>query len=469
MFRVLFTMVLFYTSHPLAFSSTDDLLKLKSQVSEEEAQAIEEEIQLREFRAMEEEVQLREEEMEKQMERASADGGDMVQGVMLTFKKYPVPDKDKELIINKLKKAGLSKYEEIKRFKMWIYNWKKAKTELQVERLCKELLFFSIIENCESNALAHPGYTVDLVNGAKEMVRKAEVRLEKSKETVKRYEELVKKYTLGHARVQGLVVEAKGWVKKAEQNLQAAIKSGDNSKIAYAQKRVDFYKKWLGSRMKWLENSKKWLADRKSWLEKAKGWVERDKKWLAGRIDWLKKMETALANRSPSQPPPKTPVQDSPQDDKDRSQLPQTPVSGQPSSGSDLKSCNIISHKLKLSHAFSYLQKRNAPLSDYWAQEMIGADLLRKELRDLPKVDKHFIQLFDINKPEGPRGHDNTVKNLISDSGGHSVLPKLGENAIGINQTPSSGAMVKYSDQLLTKAEEKCSHLQSNPGGGIIQ
>ncbi|MDE0118967.1 MAG: hypothetical protein OXM55_03035 [Bdellovibrionales bacterium] len=456
MFRV-FIFITISSITQLAFSSSteiDDLLKLRSLVSEEEAQAIEEEIHLREVRAMqEEEVQLREEEMEKQMERTSADGGGFAQGVMLTFKKYPVPDKERDLIIKKLKAAGLSKYEEIKRFKMWIYNWKKAKTELQAERLCKELLFFSIIVSCESNALAHPGYTVDLVNRAKEMVRKAEVSLEKSKERVKRYEQLVEKYTLGFTRVQGLVAEARGWVKNAEKNYQVARQSGDPSKITQAKKRLEFYRKWLASREKWLENSKKWLADRKNWLEKAKTWLERDKKWLADRKNWLKKMQVALQS-----PPPPSP---SLSDQKSS----QPPIPLQPSSGSDLKSCKLASHKLT----------GNKKLSDYWAQEMIGADLLRKELSDLPKpVNKHFIHLFDVNLPAGPRGHDNTVKNLISDSGRHAVLPKLGENTMGISQTPSSGAMVKYSDQLLTKAEKMCSHLQANPrsiqpAGGVIK
>ena len=457
----MFKLLIFFTIisiTQLSFSSpteTDDLRKLRSLVSKEEAEAIEEEIKLRELRAMQdEEVQLREEEMEKQMQIASSDGGEFAQGVMLTFKTYPVPNKERQLIIKKLNDAGLSRDQEIERFKMWIYNWKKVKTNLQVERICKELLFFSIIENCESNALAHPGYTVNLVNNAKEMVRKAGVRLEKSRERVKKYEELVKRYSSGVTRVSNLVLEAKEWVKEAESNYRAALRSGNSSKIAQAQKRFDFYKKWLESRKKWLENSKKYLAKRTQWLENAKSWVERDKKWLANRIDWLKKMEVALANRS-------APVQ--------KKKPPEKSKSSAPTSGTDLKSCNIISHKLQLNHVFSGTSKSKAPLSDYWAQEMIGADLLRKELRDMPTVKKHFIHLFDINRPAGPRGHDNTVKNLISDSGRHSVLPKMGENAVGINQTPTSGAMVKYSDALLTKAEKNCSHIKSNQGGGVIK
>ena len=359
-------------------------------------------------------------------------------------------------------KAGLKKDAEIQRFKMWIYNWKNAQEGIRAEMLCKEFLAFSFVESCKANALAHPGYTVDLVEGAKKMVQSAEQRLEKTKQTVKRAEDLVKKYQGMVADYQNKVKEAEQWVKTAEQKLQTAKSGGVDSQIKYAEGRLAFYKTWLENRKKWLGNSEGYLENRKEWLAKTKGWLERDIKWLAGRKEWLNKMQNALARRPlqvpPTTAPPQEPTQTPPQ-------VP-TPIS---SSGDNLKTCNIISHKLKLSHAFSYTKKGDSPLSDYWAQEMIGADLLKKEMQGLPPIKKHFIQLFDVNKPAGARGHDNAVKSLISDNGKHSVLPMLGENSIGLNQTPTTGAMVKYSDQMLSKAEGKCAHLKSGSSQGPQQ
>ena len=61
-------------------------------------------------------------------------------------------------------------------------------------------------------------------------------------------------------------------------------------------------------------------------------------------------------------------------------------------------------------------------LSDYWAQEMIGSDLLREELKKTnPPVRENWIAVFDSHKED----HNIAVKNLISDDGPHAVLPKL--------------------------------------------
>ena len=449
MFKVFtfFTTVMFLYTPLLALSSPEpNLHELSTYVSEKEANAIKQEIQLRETRALEEEMRMREEQIENRSQAEYLHNENMVgqaAGIMITLKKYPVTGTQRTLLIEKLQKAELKKDTEIKRFKMWIYNWESAQEEVKAEMLCKEFLAFSFVENCEANVLIHPGYSADTVERAKKMVQQAEQRVEKSKERIKKTEEYVKKYQKMVGYTQNLVKEATQWLETAEQKLQAARKEGIASKIKSAENRLVFYKKWLESRKNWFENSKKWLEGRKKWLEKSKDWLEKDKKWLESRKEWLNKVKIAFSERPIKKPPQKKPP----------------PV---PSSDSNLKTCNIVSHKLNL-HTLFYSKKENTPLSDYWAQEMIGADLLKKEMEGLPPIKKHFIQLFDLNesgRADGPGGHDTAVKNLISSNGKQAVLPELGKN-IGISQTPRISDTLKYSDQMLSNAEKKCAHLKS--------
>ena len=85
------------------------------------------------------------------------------------------------------------------------------------------------------------------------------------------------------------------------------------------------------------------------------------------------------------------------------------------SKGSDIniKTCGLISDKQNL---------MGGKLSDYWAQELIGSDLLKEELEKnpTPKIE-NWILVLDGEKIE----HNILVQNLISDEGQHSVLPKL--------------------------------------------
>ena len=85
----------------------------------------------------------------------------------------------------------------------------------------------------------------------------------------------------------------------------------------------------------------------------------------------------------------------------------------------DLRTCGILSAKegLKKGH-----------LSDYWAQEMIGADLLRDEL----KKTKHLIddQKLLVAVLDTFERHSVPVKNLISSSKPQAILPELMQNQI---------------------------------------
>ena len=66
---------------------------------------------------------------------------------------------------------------------------------------------------------------------------------------------------------------------------------------------------------------------------------------------------------------------------------------------------------------------KDGKLTDYWAQEMVGADLLREEIekaKPLPE-DKFLIAVFDTPK----KYHNIHVQNIISHKGPQAVLPPL--------------------------------------------
>ena len=103
-------------------------------------------------------------------------------------------------------------------------------------------------------------------------------------------------------------------------------------------------------------------------------------------------------------------------------------VENSPSSGSfenNVKACRLVSHEYNL---------QEGSLSDYWAQELIGSDLLRKELEKIPAPDiSPWISVFDTLK----RNHDVHVKNLISAEGLQAVLPELEEKTITVLDSTS--------------------------------
>ncbi|MCZ0933127.1 MAG: S8/S53 family peptidase [Oligoflexia bacterium] len=92
----------------------------------------------------------------------------------------------------------------------------------------------------------------------------------------------------------------------------------------------------------------------------------------------------------------------------------------------NVRTCDIVSHKRKL---------MGGQLSDYWAQELIGSDLLREELEKTSPPDvENWIAVFDSHQGD----HNIAVKNLISDEGFHAVLPELGERKAPFLDTQSS-------------------------------
>ena len=89
----------------------------------------------------------------------------------------------------------------------------------------------------------------------------------------------------------------------------------------------------------------------------------------------------------------------------------------------NIKTCKLVSHQWKL---------MDGELSDYWAQELIGSDLLREELeKTLPLKIRNWVAIFDSRQGN----HNIHVKNLISDEGPHAILPELGDETIPFFQT----------------------------------
>ena len=80
-------------------------------------------------------------------------------------------------------------------------------------------------------------------------------------------------------------------------------------------------------------------------------------------------------------------------------------------------------------------QLKDGKLSDYWAQEMIGADLLREEIEKAPSLpeDKFLVAVFDsVDKFSD---HGIYVQNLISHDEDQAVLPGLNDSQIQFFQT----------------------------------
>ena len=108
------------------------------------------------------------------------------------------------------------------------------------------------------------------------------------------------------------------------------------------------------------------------------------------------------------------------------------------------ETCELIPSKHKL---------MNSTLSDYWAQELIGADLLREELEKVPPPEKkNYIAVFDTREGNHAQNdldsHAVGVKNLISDEGMHAVLPEL-KNQVPVFETNFVSKYLSTADTLL--------------------
>ncbi len=100
-----------------------------------------------------------------------------------------------------------------------------------------------------------------------------------------------------------------------------------------------------------------------------------------------------------------------------------------------LNPCSDIPHSRLKVQAYSpskkrYEESRHATktLSTYWAQNMIGADLLKQELKKTKPHKKNLVAVFDFFPPYVADSHGISVKNLISGKGDQAVLPEAGHH-----------------------------------------
>ena len=138
------------------------------------------------------------------------------------------------------------------------------------------------------------------------------------------------------------------------------------------------------------------------------------------------------------------------------------PAKSQSSSDSpgtfNLKTCNILSSEFSLSKVPN-LKDRGGALTDYWAQEMVGADLLKKQIiESADSAKKPTVELFDSNKQNK---HDELVKNIISGDGRSSVLPSLADN-MGVSQSDTVSDLLRHSDAFLNKMDKVCADSKAN-------
>ena len=111
--------------------------------------------------------------------------------------------------------------------------------------------------------------------------------------------------------------------------------------------------------------------------------------------------------------------------------------------GKNITDCNLVSSRFN-----------GSVLSDYWAQERVGADLLKEELKKVPPIKKHLVSVFDMPK----EGHDVAVKSLISDEGKHSVLPELG-SSLSMFHSYQVSDHFRHVNRLLDKVDDVCGNI----------
>ena len=129
------------------------------------------------------------------------------------------------------------------------------------------------------------------------------------------------------------------------------------------------------------------------------------------------------------------------------------PVEAFSNKAKNLRTCNITTGNFNLRHG---------KLSDYWAQDMIGADFMKQELKKARPVKKHLVAVFDNSTPLkqlGRKRHDTAVRNIISNKGQQAVLPEIGHR-ITLFDTSNDILMQQATDRLLSRADRKCQPLK---------
>ena len=76
-------------------------------------------------------------------------------GIILVFHRWP-DDEDKRIILEKAAAAGLTKTDEIPRFKMWLFQWSEWQKAAEAEKFCRNLPELSSLDYCEPDSLLGP-------------------------------------------------------------------------------------------------------------------------------------------------------------------------------------------------------------------------------------------------------------------------------------------------------------------------
>ena len=76
-------------------------------------------------------------------------------GIILAFHRWP-DDDEQTIILEKTAEAGLTKTEEIPRFKIWLFEWGEWQKGETAEEFCRSLPELSSLEYCEPDSLLGP-------------------------------------------------------------------------------------------------------------------------------------------------------------------------------------------------------------------------------------------------------------------------------------------------------------------------
>ena len=73
-------------------------------------------------------------------------------GIILAFHRWPDED-EQRIILEKTMEAGLTKTEEIVRFKTWLFEWGEWRKTATAQKVCRSLPDLSSLEYCEPDYL----------------------------------------------------------------------------------------------------------------------------------------------------------------------------------------------------------------------------------------------------------------------------------------------------------------------------
>lgn len=76
-------------------------------------------------------------------------------GIILVFHRWPDED-EQRVILEKTAEAGLTKTDEIARFKMWLFEWGEWQKGETAGEFCRSLPELSSLEYCEPDSLLGP-------------------------------------------------------------------------------------------------------------------------------------------------------------------------------------------------------------------------------------------------------------------------------------------------------------------------